>query len=170
MRRHKIVIRRARRGLDVSFKTLRLLRDCIVLALTAERFPFDAELSVLLTDNAGIRRYNRVHRSVDAATDVLSFPLLDFRDGTGTVEPADIDPGSGRVALGDIVISLERAREQAAAYGHSLRRECAFLTLHGLLHLLGYDHEDGEARRLRMRRREEAVLRWMDLGRGEADE
>lgn len=89
-------------------------------------------VSVLITDNAEIRRLNAQYRQIDAPTDVLSFPLY---DEDGALDEAE---------LGDIVISLERAAAQAAAYGHSLRREVAFLTAHSMLHLFGYDHEDGE--------------------------
>ena len=100
---------------------------------------FDAEISLTFTDNAGIREINNEYRGIDSATDVLSFPMLEFGEGE---EDAEFETDEGLVMLGDIVISIERAREQAAQLGHSLRRELAFLTAHSMLHLLGWDHVD----------------------------
>lgn len=104
-----------------------------------EECNFDAEISFTFTDNEGIREINREYRDIDRATDVLSFPMLEFNDD---IEDAEYETENGRVMLGDIVISIERAREQAEEFGHSLRRELAFLTAHSMLHLLGYDHVD----------------------------
>lgn len=128
-----------------------------------------AEVSVVVTGDQEIRRLNRDYRGIDAPTDVLSFPLL---EELGEQLPPGAPPGpqhalwtAGEVpALGDIVISLERAKAQAEEYGHSLQREIAFLTVHGLLHLLGYDHETEEPERV-MRAKEEAILASLDLGR-----
>ncbi len=97
----------------------------------------DAELSVTFTDNGGIWELNREYRNVDRPTDVLSFPMYSFADG-------DTPPEDSLFLMGDMVLSVERAEEQAAEYGHSLRREVAFLTVHSVLHLLGYDHELSE--------------------------
>ena len=108
-------------------------------------FPFPAEISLTLTDDAEIRILNRDYRGIDAATDVLSFPLLafaapgDFSDETQLL--ADANPDTGEIPLGDIVINTARVSEQAASYGHSEKREFAFLVVHSMLHLLGYDHE-----------------------------
>ena len=108
-----------------------------------------AEISVTFTDDEGIRTYNREYRDIDRATDVLSFPNLNFKNGKGGAEAADIDPETGLLFLGDMVISLPRARAQAAEYGHSLRRELGFLTAHSALHVLGYDHmEAREAKQM----------------------
>lgn len=104
-----------------------------------EECNFDAEISLTFTDNEGIREINREYRDIDRATDVLSFPMLEFNDD---IEDAEYETENGLVMLGDIVISIERAREQAEEFGHSLRRELAFLTAHSMLHLLGYDHVD----------------------------
>ena len=130
-----------------------------------------AEVSVVVTGDDEIRRLNREYRGIDAPTDVLSFPLL---EELGEELPPGSPPGpqhalwtageGGAPALGDIVISLERAKAQAEEYGHSLQREIAFLTVHGLLHLLGYDHESEEPERV-MRAKEEAILASLDLGR-----
>jgi len=130
-----------------------------------------AEVSVVVTGDDEIRRLNREYRGIDAPTDVLSFPLL---EELGEELPPGSPPGpqhalwtageGGAPARGDIVISLERAKAQAEEYGHSLQREIAFLTVHGLLHLLGYDHESEEPERV-MRAKEEAILASLDLGR-----
>ena len=104
-----------------------------------EECNFDAEISFTFTDNEGIREINREYRGIDRATDVLSFPMLEFNDD---IEDAEYETENGLVMLGDIVISIEKAREQAEEFGHSLRRELAFLTAHSMLHLLGYDHVD----------------------------
>lgn len=132
-----------------------------------EELPFDAEVSVSFTDNEGIRRLNREQRGINRATDVLSFPMLELTPGVlAQIGPEDLDPETGRVYLGDIVISLERAAQQAEEFGHSLERETAFLAVHSLLHLLGYDHMNDEERQL-MRRHEEAVLTALSLTREE---
>lgn len=110
-----------------------LIEDCARTALTLENIDRDAEVSVTLVDNARIRELNARFREIDRETDVLSFPAS---DGVHF----DIDPDTNAIILGDIVISLEKAEEQANEYGHSIRRETAFLITHSLFHLLGYDH------------------------------
>ena len=117
----------------------------------------DAELSVTLTDNAHIHAMNREYRHIDRPTDVLSFALNESE------EPA-VTGGPAVNVLGDIIISVERANEQAAEYGHSLRREVAFLTVHGMLHLLGYDHME-EADRLEMEREQKYVMDQLGIAR-----
>lgn len=120
----------------------------------------DWEVCLTLTDGARIRALNREFRQVDSETDVLSFPLWDRRAG----EEATRNPETNAILLGDIVISLPRAEEQAREYGHSLRREAAYLCVHGMLHLMGYDHmNDGE--RAVMRAREEELLTALNLTR-----
>ena len=104
-----------------------------------EECNFDAQISFTITDNEGIREINREYRDIDRATDVLSFPMLEF--DTDEID-AEFETEDGFVLLGDIVISYERAEEQACELNHSLRRELAFLTAHSMLHLLGYDHVD----------------------------
>lgn len=118
------------------------LKELITLAaktvLDYMGFDRDAEISVMFTDNEGIRVLNAQHRGIDRATDVLSFPMLEYDDdGEMFDDPGDIED---ELCLGDIVISLERAAEQAEEYGHSFEREVGFLTVHSMLHLLGYDH------------------------------
>ncbi len=112
-----------------------LIELCTRAALEEEQIEEDAQVSVTLVDNEAIREINNEHRGIDKATDVLSFPL-------GDEDSFDTDPETGAILLGDIVISLERAKEQAEEYGHSFRREVAFLITHSLFHLLGYDHVD----------------------------
>ena len=121
-------------------------------ALEYEDCPYEAEVNLLLTDDEEIRIMNREHRQIDRATDVLSFPMLDYEtpgDLSGIEEQGDaFNPESGELMLGDIVISKERVIAQAEEYGHSVRREYAFLIAHSMLHLLGYDHMEEEERRL----------------------
>ncbi len=134
-----------------GFSLRRLVKKAIRAALAYEAFPGDAAVSVTFTDNAGIREKNREFRGIDAPTDVLSFPLYDMANGETPLpgEPAQ---------LGDIVLSLEKAREQAETYGHSFERECAFLVVHSVLHLLGYDHMEEAAER-DMRARQRAIMK-----------
>lgn len=120
--------------------------------LDCEECPYEAEVNLLLTDDDAIREMNREHRHIDRATDVLSFPMLEYEtpgDLSGIEESADaFDPETGELMLGDIVISKDRVIAQAEEYGHSVRREYAFLIAHSMLHLLGYDHMEEEERRL----------------------
>ena len=126
--------------------------------LDFEHFDGPAEISVTFVDNNRIHELNKEYRDKDSATDVLSFPL-------GENGEYDIDEDNGCKLLGDIVISMERAMEQAELYGHSLQREVAYLTVHSMLHLLGYDHEAGGLEAVRMREKEEAVLIQLGLPR-----
>ena len=126
---------------------------------------FFAEASVTITDDAGIQEANKAFRGIDKPTDVLSFPLIDFTDIEGAPPAAYLDPQTGRAPIGEILISAERARAQATEYNHSFERELGFLTVHGMLHLLGYDHTDAESEST-MRRLTEDVLSSMgpDIG------
>ena len=127
----------------------------------------------VLTDDADIRALNAAARGIDAATDVLSFPQTDFPNGTARDYPKrlrrQLDPDTGRAHLGDVVISVERAQAQAAAYGHSLARELGYLLAHGLCHLMGYDHLC-EADKARMRTAEESALALVGLPRAQEGE
>lgn len=129
-----------------------------------EDFAQDCEVSVSITDDADIHRLNLQHRGKDTPTDVLSFPMLEFDDDGEPVYDFLMDE-TDVLPLGDIVISLERAVAQADDYGHSIQREVGFLTAHSMLHLLGYDHEDGELSREIMRTKEEAALSAIGLER-----
>ena len=142
---------------EISYKQKILIRRAIEATLDYESFNNNAEISITFTDNDGIQRLNRDFRGLDRPTDVLSFPLTDYED----VDTPLADELCG--SLGDVVLSLERAREQAEEYGHSLDREIAFLTVHSMLHLLGYDHETSEADELDMRRRQSEILKNIGL-------
>ena len=115
------------------------------------------EVDVLFTDDEGIHQINLEQRDVDCATDVLSFPMFDLQPGEHPTQE-DADPGDNLVPLGDMVISLERAKAQGEEYGHGTRREVAYLAVHSVLHLLGYDHMDEGPMKKQMRQREEEIL------------
>ncbi len=136
-----------------------LCRQALTAVLKKCDWPRDAEISLLFTDDERIHELNRRYRQVDRPTDVLSFALMEAEDE----DPQGSDPEVPPV-LGDIVISLERAVAQAGEFGHSLTREVVYLTVHGALHLVGYDHGSGEERR-RMREMEEAIMTELGLAR-----
>ena len=136
-----------------------LIETAIKNTLRHERFRKNAELSVTFVDNEEIHALNREFRGKDRPTDVLSFPLFEAD------EPFEVDPAIGAVALGDIVISAERAAEQAEEYGHSFAREVCFLAVHSTLHLLGYDHEVSEEDEKYMNETQEEILAKMGLRR-----
>ena len=150
----KIYIENEQHLYKCDFGLKHLLHSAIRAALEYEGFERPAEVSVTLVDNAAIHVLNREQRGVDRPTDVLSFPLFDD----------DFDNGEF-CALGDIVLSMERAAEQAKEYGHSLKREVAFLTVHSMLHLLGYDHETSPEDEADMFRRQEEILEKMGISR-----
>lgn len=137
--------------------------------LEEEGCPYEAQVNLVLTDNGGIRELNRECRGIDRETDVLSFPNVDFdEEGVFDIDEdseADyFDPETGELLLGDIMISLDKVYEQAEEYGHSVRREFAFLVAHSMLHLCGYDHmEDTE--RVRMEQKQEAILTGLGITR-----
>ena len=141
-----------------------LLRRVIPAALEAEGVSFPCEVDVLLTDDEGIHRINLDMRQVDRPTDVLSFPEFDLAPGEHP-GPEDADPGTGLIPLGDMVLSMERVAAQAKEFGHSRRRELAYLVTHSVLHLLGYDHLDEGPMKAQMRGREEAVMALLGLER-----
>lgn len=152
-----------------SFHYKKLAERVVAHTLSAEQFPWEADVSLVLTDDVQIRELNRSMRGIDRATDVLSFPMLEYD------APADYslagqnismctDPESGAVVLGDIVISADHVRTQAKAYGHSEKREYAFLIVHSMLHLLGYDHIE-DADRMQMEARQKELLEQMEIYR-----
>lgn len=134
-----------------------LVQRTIAETLRSEDIDFDCEVSLTYTDNEGIRELNREHRNKDAATDVLSFPMFD--PDVEEIYALDGAPAE----LGDIVISLERAKQQAEEFGHSFERETAFLCVHSVLHLLGYDHERSEDEDILMREKQRGVMRALGL-------
>lgn len=145
-----------------------LIRKTIRTVLELEGVTLPCEVDVLLTNDAGIRQINLDMRQVDAATDVLSFPEFEFVPGEPpTAADADAlrDVATGLLPLGDMVISLERVKAQAAEYGHAKRRELSYLVAHSTLHLLGYDHLDEGAQKAQMRKREDAVMAALGMER-----
>ena len=148
----------------ISDEKRAFIRRVIRTALAAEGVTFPCEIDVLLTHDAGIHQINRDMRQVDRATDVLSFPEFDLTPGQLPGEE-DADPGTGLVPLGDMVISMEHVAAQAKEYGHSNRRELAYLVVHSVLHLLGYDHLDEGPMKAQMRGREEAIMAALGLTR-----
>ena len=135
-----------------------IIKKCIHSTLEAEGVKVRCEINVLVTDDAGIRIINRESRDLDKPTDVLSFPMFQLEPGNPPKDWSEYeDPASGLVPLGDMCISLERAVAQAQEFGHSTRREVGYLTIHSMLHLLGYDHLDEGEQKKQMRAREEAI-------------
>ncbi len=147
---------------EISERQIEELKAVCETVMANEECNFDAEISLTFTDNEGIRAINSEYRGIDSATDVLSFPMLDF---DGEEIDAEFETGNGLVMLGDIVISIERAREQAGEFNHSLRREFAFLTAHSMLHLLGYDHIDDEEGERQMIEKQDKALTKLGLTR-----
>ena len=134
------------------------IRKCIQETLKAEGVTVPCEINVLVTDDAGIPEINRTSRNIDSATDVLSFPMFELAPGELPADWTEYeDPDTGLVPLGDMCISLERAIAQAKEFGHTTRREVGYLTIHSMLHLLGYDHLDEGPQKRQMRAREEAI-------------
>ena len=154
----KVYISNRQKDVKIPTGIRLLIRRCCHAVLVLENFTEDAEVSVSFLNDEQIQQLNKEYRQKDAPTDVLSFPL-------GSDGKYDRNQETGACMLGDIVISVPRAIEQARRYGHSLRREMGFLTVHSMLHLLGYDHEDGGIEALKMREKEETVLSELGLQR-----
>ena len=155
--RHKINLVFETFGLE-KFTIGSIIRNCIHQTLTAERISVPCEINVLVTDDNGIHLINKTSRDIDRPTDVLSFPMFELEAGNPPNDWSDYqDPASGLVPLGDMCISLERAKAQASEFGHSVRREVGYLTIHSMLHLLGYDHLDEREMKAQMRSREETI-------------
>lgn len=142
------------------------IKEIVDLSLRTENFMKNVEISVTMVDNKEIHRINKEFRNIDAPTDVLSFPLLEFENGVLLEQTAkeNINIDTNEVVMGDIIISVERAREQAQEYGHSLKREIAFLTAHSMYHLMGYDHMVEEEEKI-MNAKQEAVLEKAEITR-----
>ena len=155
----KVTIENRQKAVKIPTGARMLIRRCCHAVLELEEFEGSAEVDVTLVDNEQIHSINLEQRQIDAPTDVLSFPLGE--DGV-----YDVNPATGNYMLGDIVISLERAAAQAEEYGHSFRREVGYLTVHSMLHLLGYDHVEGGLEAVHMREKEEAVMTMVGLPRG----
>ena len=163
MIKHKVYVKRQRQGLGERSITS-LCRRAIKATLQEEGVITPVEISVLISDDKGIRELNNTHRGIDKATDVLSFPTHVLIPGNFQAKEEDLDPQTGTLHLGDIMLSCERAESQAGEYGHDTTREIAYLMVHATLHLLGYDHENPEDQ-ARMREREEQTLGILGLTR-----
>lgn len=156
---------------EIDFDYESAIEQVIRQAIEMEQCPYECEVNVTFTDNEGIRNMNREFRELDVPTDVLSFPMIEYPSPAdfSILDPesgmaGSFNPETGELLLGDIVISLERAKEQAEEYGHSLKREICFLVVHSILHLFGYDHMEDEER-LQMEDKQEEVLRILGITR-----
>ncbi len=154
----KVIISNNQKAVKIPTGVRMLVRRCCHAVLVQENFEGSAEISVTFVDDEQIKELNKKHRDIDKSTDVLSYPL-------GENGKYDVNPETGAKILGDIVISMETAVRQAEEYGHPLQREVAFLTVHSMLHLLGYDHVNGGLEAVHMREKEEAVLTQLGLKR-----
>jgi probable rRNA maturation factor len=159
MSKLKVYVKNDQNAVKIPVGIRLLIRRCCQAVLTTENFGKDAEVSVTFVSNQEIRNLNKTYRNKDAETDVLSFPLTS-EDGT-----EEKNSETGAILLGDVVISLEMAVKQAQMFGHSLEREVGFLTVHSMLHLLGYDHETSPLDDRIMREKEEAVLEKLGISR-----
>lgn len=158
MNKVKVIISNRQNVVKIPTGIRLLVRRCCNAALRLENFTEDAEISITFVDNDEIRLLNKQHRNIDSATDVLSFPLGE----NGVYDHNE----SGAAMLGDIVISMPKAVEQAELYGHTLQREVGYLTAHSMFHLLGYDHVNGGVEAVHMREKEETVMTMLGLPRG----
>lgn len=159
----RVSVSAMKRGHAASSSEKALIKKCALYTLEAEGIENRCYIAVHTTDNNGIKELNLEYRSIGRETDVLSFPMLDLVPGEQLeLSPGNTDPETGLIQLGDIVISLEMAKLQAAEYSHSVERELGFLVVHSVLHLLGYDHETDVESERKMRAREERIL--SDLG------
>lgn len=142
------------------FYVSRIIKQCIEAVLREEKIHVPCEINILVTNDCGIQQINNACRNIDRPTDVLSFPMFEFSPGDYPDNWENmIDPETQLCPLGDMAISLERAILQAKEFGHSIKREIGYLTIHSMLHLLGYDHVDEAEMKVQMRAREEAIAK-----------
>lgn len=142
----------------VNVPVTRNIRRCVEATLEAEKITVPCEINILVTDDSGIHAINLASRKIDRPTDVLSFPMFELEAGNPPENwDSYLDPETGLCPLGDMAISLERAKAQAKEFGHSVKREVGYLTIHSMLHLLGYDHVDEGPMKVQMRAREESI-------------
>lgn len=154
---------------NFPFDVEQIVEQVAEAVLDAEGCPYEATINVLLTDNEGIHGFNKEYRGIDRETDVLSFPNLDFEspadfDIDESREADYFDPDSGELILGDIIISVDKVQEQAESFGHSTKREFAFLVAHSMLHLCGYDHMEAEEAKV-MEGKQEKILTELGITR-----
>lgn len=152
-----------------DFEYESLAREVISFTLDHENFPYESEVNLTLTNNDGIHEINKMYRQIDRPTDVLSFPMLSY-EAAGDFSKLEDDyddnfnPDTGEIMLGDIVISVDKVLEQAESYGHTPRREYAFLIVHSMLHLFGYDHMTPEEA-VQMEAKQRQILEEMNITR-----
>ena len=156
---------------ELPFDIREILEKIMSTVMEMENCPYETTVNLLITDNAGIRSYNKNYRGIDRETDVLSFPNIPFTHESDflSVELSEadyFDPDTGELILGDIILSVERIMDQAQEYGHSILREFAFLTAHSMFHLCGYDHMEEEAEVV-MEEKQEAVLTQLGITRNQ---
>ena len=152
----KVNITNAQKDTTIPVGTKLLVRKACIATLVEEKFPDNAEVDVTFVNDKQIKEYNNQFRNIDKSTDVLSFPLGE--DGI-----YDTNPETNNKMLGDVVISIDHALAQADLFGHGLRREIGYLTVHSMLHLLGYDHVNGGMEKTVMREKEEVILKKLGL-------
>ena len=158
MTEHKISISFSEKRFE-NLQIIVYLRRCIRTALRHQNVTCPCEVNIYITDDSGIHEINRIQRNIDRPTDVLSFPMFEFAPGQFPDDVKEyMDPDTGCLPLGDMVISLERAKAQAEEFGHTVKREVGYLTVHSVLHLLGYDHLDEGPMKKQMREREEIIM------------
>ena len=154
---HEVYVSREKTGLG-HHNAAALIKKAVHMALDAEGVDVPCQISVMLTNDEGIRAVNSEFRGVDRATDVLSFPLNELTPGEFDPDECEHDLDTGAVMLGDMMISLERCAQQGEEFGHGFNREVQYLTVHSVLHLLGYDHVDEGEMKRQMRAREKAIM------------
>lgn len=154
---HEVYVSREKTGLGRR-EAAGLIRKAVQRALDAEKIAVPCVVSVMLTDDEGVRAVNRAFRNVDRATDVLSFPLNELSPGAFDPDICERELDSGAILLGDMMISLERCESQGEEFGHGFARELQYLTVHSVLHLLGYDHVDEGEMKKQMRAREKEIM------------
>ena len=158
MAKLKVYIKDDQHQVKIPVGVRLLIRRCCQAVLTTEGFGHDTEVSVSFVDNKEIRKLNNIYRQKDAETDVLSFPQNELKPGQFDASLCESDPQSGRVLLGDMMISLPRCAAQGKEFGHGFNRELCYLTVHSVLHLLGYDHVDEGEMKAAMRKREKEIM------------
>lgn len=153
---------------NLESKLIDIIKNCINVTSDFEECPYEVEISVVITNNEEIKKINKEYRNINKETDVLSFPLIDYDEPSDFSDIEDdedmFNPDTGELILGDIILSYEKASEQAVEYGHSLEREIGFLIIHSMLHLFGYDHMTEEEETIMFNKQRE-ILKKVGLSR-----
>jgi len=152
-----VLIDNRQNHIDISSDKEILVERIVKAVLDYEKWDEEVEVSISFVDNKEIQNLNREFRNIDAPTDVLSFPMLEYEEGSDNEAYSEEDYNEAEIPLGDIVISTEKVIEQSKEYGHSQDRELAFLLVHGMLHLLGYDHMNAEDEQIMFKKQDEIL-------------